>query len=519
LADCTTCPSYLSADDFRVVERFGKNAGAPTCGRYGYMLGTKSSTPEDREQIALKFASECDAYGEPMLETPVTITPHVTSVAPEALVDNQPDSIKMCTNCENCVSDSAVYNQFGWALPLCKATGQLIFKPVQKAKGCPWQKPGHPTSSLFGVELRDVYRPGYRVPVKAVVDAFLANSHCDIEPSEYETDMPVSDEDRSHGIRAWRRVTDPHGFGKEVYLPIFDRDSFTEEERALIPSTGGQGHPELYVDYDGLLYQFAVESYTLDETPAIIGEPGTGKTQFGRWLAWLCQLPFRRLQNNREMDVEELLGSQQYSPEKGTYFEPGIMPISWQLRGVLMDDEPNVGPDAAWQVRRPLTDNSKELIIGDHRFTRNDYCFYLMSMNPSYDPRNLGTNELADADTNRLSFLFVSSPPDPVERHIMKTYCKTLDGYDISDETIELLMRIAADIREAAEEGSFPGSWATRQQIKVARKTAWYPLPEAYKIAALNNIEPETAGIILDAIATHTGEEVEPSKPLGGPTF
>jgi hypothetical protein len=207
------------------------------------------------------------------------------------------------------------------------------------------------------------------------------------------------------------------------------------------------------------------------------------------------------------MDVEDLLGSTQVNQE-GTFFEEGQLPIMWTSIGVGLSDEPNVGPDAVWQVYRPITDNSKELRIGNRRYPRNEFCFHLLAMNPSHDMRNIGTNELADADSNRLSFLYVARAPEAIERHLIRTYCLELDDYEIPEETLDILMKVSEDIVAASKTNAYPGTWATRQQIKVARKTRRYPIHEAYKIAALNQYDDEVRTLILQSVQSHTGLDI-----------
>src|SRR5690606_32266034 len=150
---------------------------------------------------------------------------------------------------------------------------------------------------------------------------------------------------------------------------------------------------------------------------------------------------------------------------------------------------------------RPLTDNSKQLVVegasgegqrGSWRFPRHPLCFLVLAQNPSWDPRNIGTRELASADANRLSVLTISDPPEEIERHIIRTRCLN-DGYLISDDKLDAIIGISKDIRALEEDGAFPDHWGTRQQIKVARKTRFYGLERSFRIAALDLYAPEVA--------------------------
>ena len=93
-------------------------------------------------------------------------------------------------------------------------------------------------------------------------------------------------------------------------------------------------------------------------------------------------------------------------------------------------------------------------------------------------------------------------PPESIERHIIIERCK-LDGYDIPEKVLNDLMKIAVDLREMSDQGTFPGTWGIREQIKVARKTRWYKnLTTAYKRASLDLYERETAALAIKAIET-----------------
>lgn len=500
------CPSYLSADSFALRDRFGKSIGAPMCGRFGFILGSSHSSEAELEQIAMHFGATCADHGMELPTEPLAVNTTV-AVPVEVRTTGGDPKAKACFNCKHHVTMEATYKKFGWAVPMCEAKGSLILKPVTEAKGCVYADygPGHENADHIVTE--PIYQSGFRIPDEEIIRGIVDLDRTKVEPTAYPTDKEVTPEDSALGIRAWREVPDPAGTHPSVYLPIFDPSFFDEEERSLIPYTGGPGNPELYVDYNGLLRYFAVEGTKLDETVALIGEPGTGKTQFARWLAWLCQMPFRRLQFQRDMDVEDLLGQTEVN-ETGTYFNPGELPRAYTKPNVVLSDEPNVGPDAVWQVYRPITDNAKELRIGTHRFPRNQFCYHLLAMNPSHDMRNLGTNELADADANRLSWLLVARAPEPIERHIIRTYCLELDGYEIPEETLDVLMAVSQDIQAASKARSYPGTWATRQQIKVARKTRWYSIPEAYKIATLNQHDEDTMKLILTSVQQHTGLDI-----------
>jgi hypothetical protein len=198
-----------------------------------------------------------------------------------------------------------------------------------------------------------------------------------------------------------------------------------------------------------------------------------------------------------------------YSPEKGTYFQYGRLPIAWQRPGVLCIDEPNVAQDpAVWHTFRPLTDNSKQLVIDQNEheiIERHPDCYMGMAMNPAWDIRNIGALEIADADANRLFHTYIEMPPESIEREIIQERVK-LDGWELSRQQMDMVMGIAKDVRSLSEAKELPITWAIRQQIKVARALRWFSPITAYKRAAGDFLSPDALEILLDQVRAHWNE-------------
>lgn len=524
MSNCLTCPSRLDPREDherdQVINLFGRNPGAPICGRYGHVLGRPGMSDAEEQKVGEHYASHCDAFGEPLPGTPVSISTRVVTPDTQAIQaamtrDNNgghADGLTTCAQCEHHVDADVVATDFGFTMPICRAKGTLIMKPRAECRGCPYatRKTTAVQTRTTGLELLPEFLPGFTPDVGLAVKAAVAHGNTQADPRTYVTDKPVTPEDDAAGIRAWRKVTDPNGSGNMTHLPIYKPEYLTEEERRMIPQAGSDEHPELYVDYDGRLYFFAVEGYELDETPILNGPPGIGKTEFARWVAYLMQIPFRRFSCNGSTDVDDLIGKWVFIDNK-TMFQRGRLPQAWERPGVLVLDEPNTLPDDAWQLIRPLCDNSRQLVLDQaagEEVVRHQACYFLMAMNPSWDMRNIGTKEVSDADTNRLSVMYVEMPPESIERHIIAEACRVIDGYELPQVKLDTIMRIAADIRQLVAQGSYPGTWGIRQQIKVARKTRWYGFVDAYRRSALDFYEPETAKLVLNAVTDNAPEAV-----------
>lgn len=510
---CRSCPSFLQAS--QTVSKFKRSIGAPMCGRYGHVLGKPGLKAAQESKLQEHFANRCDAYGEPLPPLPVDVKLMV--VMPDMMArtadrsENAQNACNSCAMCKNFVKEDAVMDELGWTSGLCAAKGKLILsnRQIAEAKGCEYREWGPVRETTGGLHLLPEYEEAFAIPGDPVRAFLKSRKEGAVEPSEYPTDKEVEPEEAAAGIRAWRKVEDPNGSGNHTYLPIYDRNFFTPEEQAKIPLTGSDEHPELYADHFGGVYGCAVAWAELDETPTMWGQAGTGKTELFRHLAWLMQLPFERVSITASTELDDIIGKMRYTPDLGTYFQHGRLPKAWTKPCVLVIDEPNTGPLDVWQAIRPLTDNSKQLVIDQNEsehLDRHDDCYLGLAMNPAWDAKNIGALEIADADANRLFHTFVDLPPAVLEREIIAERVK-LDGWELSAEQLNMVMKIAEEIRNLIKDGSLSNiSWAIRPQIKVARALRWFSPVMAYRRAIGDFLDEEPREIILDVVRSHVKE-------------
>jgi MoxR-like ATPase len=512
MPNCTTCPSFLEAD--MTVSKFRKSVGAPMCGKYGRILGRPGASPEQSENLLTHIATGCDSYGEALPPVPLAASAggykfEVTFPDPDVLAASVDSSLltacTTCASCKNFVRDDVVAREMGWLVGLCSAKGRLILPTRQttEARECPYRQFGTVRSTTTGMHLLPEYEDAFGAP--DVASAFFVARGSFVEPADYPSDKEVTDEDRATGIRAWRRIDDPAGSGNFTFLPCYDPAFFEEDERGLIPRTGDYEHPEMYADHFGGVYLCAVTWSELDETPALWGDAGTGKTELFRHLAWLMCLPFRRISITKSTEIDDLAGKMLFEEGVGTIFQYGRLPRAWTKPGVICLDEPNVGQHEVWEFIRPLTDNSKQLVLDMNRgeaVKRHNDCYFGMAMNPAWDPKNVGAEPIGDADANRLFHVFIEIPPPDVEKRIIMERVK-LDGWELSEQQIRMVMSIAQDLRGLIEEGTLSISWAIRPQIKVSRALRWFDPITAYRRAVADYLEPEAQAAILDVVRTH----------------
>jgi MoxR-like ATPase len=503
---CTSCPSALGVTEARVFFS-DYRLSTPMCARWGKVLGKpdpaniESNSSHFDKTACEAHASSCGDFGKARPDHYVTSTPVSLTKASHAFMPEDGGALLTtgaigATSAQACF-DCSKFRTWGGThgVRFCGADGRILFGDLAKeAQQCVFFEGGSGKSVTEAPDLTTFFRQ-VKQPVKKrntkTVNRF-------VDPSTYSSDAPVSEEHKEAGISAWRKISGPRG--KDYYLPIFREDFFSEEERALIPRAGDEADPSLYIDHSNLLLEFAIQVYTLDNNLVLIGEPGSGKTEGVRWLASQFQMPFFRIAYNEFSDPDQYLGTPQYDPVKGTYFEPGVLPKRITRPGFLCSDEWNLAPESIQQVYRTLNDSSRSLLIYGNTFTRDLNCFHIGAINPAWDFRNTGTKTMASADTRRLSFRWMPNPSDAQMRGIITETVSKIDGVDVPKDVLDAIIKIGKDLREMASQGQLPDPWTLSQEIKVARLAEHFGLVDAYKRAYFESIDPAIAEVALTCV-------------------
>lgn len=503
---CRDCPNYLTPS--QAATHFGKSIGAPVCALKGWVYGKMGATDKQSSKLAEHYASLCDSYGNPREAKkdfsvfPIAIGEQSPPAGPVPAVAQRPFS---CAACQFYVPEDVVATEMSWSTPMCRKKGELILgTELQKvAAACNDGAMGAQTRTTQGVTLFPELMENFHSMDSASLGSFLI-----ADPTDYESDKEVTEADTAQGIVAWREIKNPDDEfiptpGNEVYLPIFSDSIFNEVAQAKIPRTGDKEHPEEYVDHFGGVYAVAVHTTKLKLAPAVWGEPGTGKTELFRHLAWMSSLPFERFTITGSSELDDLAGKPHFSPERGTYFAYGRFVQAYQTPCWLCVDEWNLGPKDVQQFFRPLIDNSKQLImdlnVGETLFP-TEHTYMGFAMNPPWDLRNVGAEMLADADTNRLMHIEVPMPDEDVELAIIQKHLSH-DGWQLNDMQAHLVMSVAGEIRGLIEAGPLASiTWGLRPQIKVARAMRYFGPIAAYKQAVANQMDPITREALLEAV-------------------
>lgn len=509
---CLGCPSRLSPGE--TVATFGKSISAPTCGRFGYVLGRPGASNDQNNETEKMYAAGCSEYGKPRPSvTPDKLNLEVCLPDPDAReelgnLDPKKTMVKACAQCRNFIPDDKVAEELGWTAGLCAAKGRLIMgnRKVTEARGCQFKQGGRVRTKLDLPLL-----PLYTDRTMAAVASPAAPAEA-VNPLDYPTDRDVEPEEAEQGIIAWRKIMDPESTGNFIMLPIFDPKSFDDDERSLIPQTSDKERPHLYHDHNGAVYQYGVLWMELDEVPFAWGLPGVGKTEICRHLAWLMQIPFYRFSIKESTELYELEGSKEFSQELGTYFRDGRFVKAWTSRSVAVVDEPNMGRPEVWAFLRPCFDNSKSLVLdsdGGRRMDRDGFCFVALGGNPAWSPLNVGTNPIGAADASRLVHIEFSYPPEPVERQIVREWVD-IDGWTIDRTRLDLVFAVSMRVRELSDQGTLMMTWGVRENIKVARMLRWFAPVTAYRRAAGDYLEPEQREAFLDQVRAVLPDKLPP---------
>lgn len=507
---CANCPSAISPTAQQA--NLGSSVGAPICGVYNKpLLNPQANHLVQRRQLE-HHAKACTKFGQTFrgFTTDAFVAPFEFEVALPKPNNRESDPDKRiktgsCTSCANFIPESVVSRTVGYDAPLCLAKGSLLLvdRLEKYPVGCEDNERYAPTSppKIDGIRLFPEHEQSFGVvdPVKQ------AERHRTIKPQDWSSDAPVTDEHKRRGIRAWRRIDDPNQYADPCFLPVYDVDFFGDRGR-LVPMHGNKEHPELYTDYGAFVWQIVVAWTKLNMTPILWGIPGVGKTEVLRYMAYLMSAPFTRLSITGSSELDDLAGKMMYHPEKGTYFHMGRFTSAYSLPGVICLDEPNTGPEPVWQFTRPVFDNSKQLIVDTSDdpvpIDQHPDCHIALAANPAWDARNVGTNEIGDADARRLLHVNVGMPPEKIEREIITRWCLTLDNYD-PEPVLDDLMKVAKDIRQMAANSSINITWGIANQVKVARLMRHFAPQQAFDIAVLNYLDPEARRQVQESIKSY----------------
>lgn len=222
----------------------------------------------------------------------------------------------------------------------------------------------------------------------------------------------------------------------------------------------------------------------------VIGDTGTGKTSFIRYLANKTNNGFRRLNLNGSTTADELVGHYVVDDKAtGMRWVKGVLYEAMEQGHWLLLDELNAGLPEVLFVLQSVLDDDKMLVVPEHEgeIIRPHADFRIFAtMNPSME--YAGTRDLNKALLSRFPIVIQTHYPDAVhEIEIIKSHVSGID-----DKDLNTMVRIAEDIRKGKKENSLSFICSTRELINWAKLTNSIGLKAAAELALLNKCELES---------------------------
>lgn len=248
-----------------------------------------------------------------------------------------------------------------------------------------------------------------------------------------------------------------------------------------------------------------------DNLPVLlIGDTGTGKTSFIRFLANKTNNGFRRLNLNGSTSPDELVGH--YAPTgSGISWVDGVLTEAMRRGDWILLDELNAAiPDTLFALQSVLDDDHMLVLAEkDGEIVRPHENFRVFAtMNPSLE--YAGTRDLNKALLSRFPIVIQTQYPDAVhEIAIIKNHVP-----GISDKDANVMVRVAEDIRKGKKQNTIGFICSTRELINWAKLTPSVGLKQAAELAVLNKCELDTDKKTIEDIFSMTFGKWEKNKIL-----
>lgn len=222
----------------------------------------------------------------------------------------------------------------------------------------------------------------------------------------------------------------------------------------------------------------------------LIGDTGTGKTSFIRHLAKETNNGFRRLNLNGSTTADELVGHYVVDDKKaGMRWVDGVLLDAMRNGYWLLLDELNAGLPEVLFVLQSVLDDDKFLVVAEHEgeVVRPVEGFRIFAtMNPSLE--YAGTRDLNKALLSRFPIVIQTTYPNPAhEIDIIKAHVN-----DVSDKDLNLMVRVAEDVRKGKKNNTISFICSTRELINWAKLTTKVGIKPAAELAILNKCELDT---------------------------
>lgn len=219
----------------------------------------------------------------------------------------------------------------------------------------------------------------------------------------------------------------------------------------------------------------------------LIGDTGTGKTSFIRYMAYQTKNGYRRLNLNGGTTADELVGHYVADPQaKGMRWIDGVLVEAMKKGYWLLLDELNAAlPEVLFKIHS-LLDDDRFLVLEEHEgeIVRPHENFRIFAgMNTSLE--YAGTKDMNKALISRFPIVIQTHHPEPLkEIAILKFHAP-----DLKDDDAMLMVRVAEEIRNGKKQSTLGFICSTRDLIHWAKLRSTLPMKESAELAVLNKID------------------------------
>jgi MoxR-like ATPase len=182
----------------------------------------------------------------------------------------------------------------------------------------------------------------------------------------------------------------------------------------------------------------------------LIGDTGTGKTHAIRFVAKQLGLPYKRINLDGMITVEDLIGEYKPTEDKHFTWKDGVLTKFVKNGGIFVCDEINSAPADILFLLHSLLDDERQIVIRQHEGevikAHKDF-FFIATMNPDYE----GTKPMNEALKDRFHIILNYDYDNKIEGKLVEN---------------KKLIELANKLREMYRKREIETPVSTRQLIQ-----------------------------------------------------
>ena len=157
----------------------------------------------------------------------------------------------------------------------------------------------------------------------------------------------------------------------------------------------------------------------------LAGDAGAGKTFMTTQIAALLGRPIHRLQGSRDRTLEEVVGAWGFSPEKGSYFRYGAVPIAMKEGAILHIDEISALPsEVTFEMHAVAEGSALTLLRNDNEVITKTKGFALVANDNTVGEGErsdmIGTQPVNAAFRDRWAFLRIDALSKTIRKQMVQ---------------------------------------------------------------------------------------------------